>query len=674
MISLRICVEFCAIKGKFSLTLSDLLPKTCGARWLTRRSFLLQSLVMEDSLQLSLKSMKLVDDEEPLTLPDSPRFRVFDENSTSLLGRVESSHRNPPLEGPPGFPPLFPELPPQEQKAVMLYISHADATERQARIMRVRQAISDQGQTHVATLTKFTANLEKGKGHVYSYPEDTQTMQTLKKPRPALSLPLICDESSDSALSGVVGSQELAVTTGFQIGLSSKTPSSGDSITPKQQRRRPPSWKRKAQASKGASPSNRISKSSAPQLESSGKRKTDEISIQGSVVDLTLRVEDLLIPGTGVWNQELLYRTFSPKDAEIIMQIKPEIAQTDSVVWGLSKNGLYTSKSGYALMEIIEEINTPQVESIPPVEKKLWSSLWKTKTTPKLRHFLWRILSGALAVKERLRSRGIQLNVTCSSCNNGGEDIGHVLFHCPFAKEVWSLSSIPMPPSGVWSRSVFLNLLHLINCGKRRSQAPETGLVFPWILWQIWKARNAFCFEHIRLDPVVVLDKALVEAEVWRELQAPAAQRSSQVLVAQDARQWKRPPTGWVKCNFASSWLDPTSVCGGAWIVRDSYGKVIFHSRRSLPPLPNPVEADLLSLLWTLEDMANLRVDKAIFESSSPYLREAFLVNPAPASRKCIEIDQIQSIVGTRLLYATSSVYDNDFGNFPRLMYFNFSE
>ncbi|CAN7014871.1 unnamed protein product, partial [Brassica rapa subsp. trilocularis] len=145
--------------------------------------------------------------------------------------------------------------------------------------MRVRQAISDQGQTHVAMLTKFTANLEKGKGHVYSYPEDTQSTQTLKKPRPALSLPLIRDEASDSALSGFVGSQELAVTTGFQIGLSSTTPSSGDSITPKQQRRRPPSWKRKAQDGKGASPSNRISKSSAPQLESSGKRKTDAISI-----------------------------------------------------------------------------------------------------------------------------------------------------------------------------------------------------------------------------------------------------------------------------------------------------------------------------------------------------------------------------------------------------------
>lgn len=88
----------------------------------------------------------------------APMSRVQD-----IEERVESSHRNPPMEGPPGFPPLFPELPPQEQKAAMLYISHADATERQARIMRVRQAISDQDQTHVATLTKFTANLEKGK-------------------------------------------------------------------------------------------------------------------------------------------------------------------------------------------------------------------------------------------------------------------------------------------------------------------------------------------------------------------------------------------------------------------------------------------------------------------------------------------------------------------------------
>ncbi|KAF2536557.1 hypothetical protein F2Q68_00021032 [Brassica cretica] len=112
---------------------------------------------------------------------------------------------------------------------------------------RVRQAISDQGQSHVATFTKFTSNLDKGKGHVYSYPENNQPSQHLERSRPVFSMPLVQNELSDSSLTGVNGLPGAAVTTGFQIGLSAKTPLSGDSSVSKQQRRRPPSWKRKAQ-------------------------------------------------------------------------------------------------------------------------------------------------------------------------------------------------------------------------------------------------------------------------------------------------------------------------------------------------------------------------------------------------------------------------------------------
>ena len=42
---------------------------------------------MADLLHKSLRAMKL-DEEEPLTLPDSPRFRVYDQNSLSILGRL----------------------------------------------------------------------------------------------------------------------------------------------------------------------------------------------------------------------------------------------------------------------------------------------------------------------------------------------------------------------------------------------------------------------------------------------------------------------------------------------------------------------------------------------------------------------------------------------------------
>ncbi|KAF3489971.1 hypothetical protein F2Q69_00054834 [Brassica cretica] len=184
-----------------------------------------------------------------------------------------------------------------------------------------------------------------------------------------------------------------------------------------------------------------------------------------------------------------------------------------------------------------------------------------------------------------------------------------------------------MPPSGSCSCSVFLNLYHLVNCCKKNSQSQEAGQVFPWILLHIWKARNGFCFEHIRLDPTVVLDKALVEAEIWRELHDTVRPNAPQAALVHGAREWKKPPMGWGKCNFASSWANSSSRCGGAWIVRDGFGKVIFHSWRSFTCLSNPLEAELSSLLWTVEDMVNLRVDKVIFESSSIYLKEAFLQN-----------------------------------------------
>lgn len=87
MISLKIVSEYCVNKGNFSSVTFDLLPKNlpnhCSSA-VELRQFLTS---MADFLQNAIQSMSL-EDEEPLTLPDSPRFRVIDENETSLLGRL----------------------------------------------------------------------------------------------------------------------------------------------------------------------------------------------------------------------------------------------------------------------------------------------------------------------------------------------------------------------------------------------------------------------------------------------------------------------------------------------------------------------------------------------------------------------------------------------------------
>lgn len=43
----------------------------------------------------------------------------------------------------------------------------------------------------------------------------------------------------------------------------------------------------------------------------------------------------------------------------------------------------------------------------------------------------------------------------------------------------------------------------------------ETRRRFIWIHWQIWKAKNAFCFENTRAEAEVIFTKAEEDASSW---------------------------------------------------------------------------------------------------------------------------------------------------------------
>lgn len=64
----------------------------------------------------------------------------------------------------------------------------------------------------------------------------------------------------------------------------------------------------------------------------------------------------------------------------------------------------------------------------------MWSNIWKIKAPAKIKHFFWKSLSGALAVKEQLQTRGSPIDPTCQSCRARVESICHVLFLCDKAR------------------------------------------------------------------------------------------------------------------------------------------------------------------------------------------------------------------------------------------------
>ena len=164
---------------------------------------------------------------------------------------------------------------------------------------------------------------------------------------------------------------------------------------------------------------------------------------------------------------------------ELVLNTSFNLSEQDRRIWGFSRNGVYNSKSGYKLAETLELQQNPPGPSLPPIEKKLWQDLWKTKTTPKIRRFMWRALSGALAVKQGLRSWGILLDTTCPQCGLQPETICHVLFHCEAAKEAWEMAQIPLPPGGFSPNSTFLNLYYLVACTKKRNAELGNFKTFP---------------------------------------------------------------------------------------------------------------------------------------------------------------------------------------------------
>ncbi|CAN6802508.1 unnamed protein product [Brassica oleracea var. botrytis] len=143
---------------------------------------------------------------------------------------------------------------------------------------------------------------------------------------------------------------------------------------------------------------------------------------------------------------------------------------------------------------------------------------------------------------------------------------------------------------------------YLMATSKKHFLDPKTRLAFPWLLWQIWKARNLFCFEQRSVDAETVLDKAMEESSVWLQLHSFIPPEASPILVEEKMSEiWEKPPQGDIKCNVSSVWNPQTRNVGAAWIIRDSDGKAIFHSCRSFAGVRSQLEATLItSVPWSL--------------------------------------------------------------------------
>lgn len=227
-------------------------------------------------------------------------------------------------------------------------------------------------------------------------------------------------------------------------------------------------------------------------------------------------------------------------------------------MWLASKSGEYSTKSGYALLKLHTDS--------PDLEFNWKACIWNLKTTLKLKHLLWKIKSGAIAVGSNLQARGMSGDFRCKRCGKQETDL-HLFLTCHFANRVWDLLPDLHSPSPV----SITTIPQLLQQSKRLICSPPVGLsdaaLFPWVIWYLWSARNILCFENVTITEHEVVNLAIKEARSWQAAQQSKSSLPLPVLTRKDIQSTALASE--IQCFVDAAWSS-VSHCGGfGWIFQN---------------------------------------------------------------------------------------------------------
>uniref|UniRef100_A0A7N2LT45 Reverse transcriptase zinc-binding domain-containing protein n=1 Tax=Quercus lobata TaxID=97700 RepID=A0A7N2LT45_QUELO len=134
----------------------------------------------------------------------------------------------------------------------------------------------------------------------------------------------------------------------------------------------------------------------------------------------------------------------------------------------------------------------------------VWRKIWRLNVPPKVRTLLWRACSNILPTRENLQRRKVQIDPKCEICLQHPETTCHVLWECPFARDIWSVAGrrIQKSPTGT---SDFFSLFRSMANRLSKQELESWAMV----VWAIWGARNKFYFKKTQLQPLGIVEGAI---------------------------------------------------------------------------------------------------------------------------------------------------------------------
>lgn len=226
------------------------------------------------------------------------------------------------------------------------------------------------------------------------------------------------------------------------------------------------------------------------------------------------------------------------------------------------------------------ESNSHNLSSSPPNDsQKAWKSIWKIKSSNKIRHFIWRVAKDSLPTKQNLKARHIPLDEACAMCDDQPETKLHYLWPCEHDQLVWRSNVEFARLYRKKHRSFFALLEEVMETGSRYRVA-----LFSAIVWSLWRRQNQIRENQVSwpLHEVGNKAKALVVEFLEANKQAPRSVLRSSV-------RRLPPPENCNRANFNAAMFRSLGYAGIKVVVRNHRWEVMAALSQKIE-LPQTVE------------------------------------------------------------------------------------
>jgi len=223
-------------------------------------------------------------------------------------------------------------------------------------------------------------------------------------------------------------------------------------------------------------------------------------------------------------------------------------------------------------------------------DERVWANLWKLKVPAKIKIFGWRVLHGLLPCRGILANRHIGNVSSCPVCQEGCEDIKHLLFSCNRAKEIWRLLGISDEVHRLLQvdRSGLVILAEVIRYPKKLAHLNKVDLAELILTgsWYLWWERRMMVHENTVQSPT---RSAMSIVTLTMNYQKASA--STKVRVG-----WKKPPEDFLMLNVDASYNPDRRMGSTGAVIRDHTGSFVIAGARFFENILDAPMAETLAL------------------------------------------------------------------------------